>query len=239
MDQASSSSTSEADSGSSISDEITDTKEISIREKKYFIDYTKIIGSGKDGKVYIATCDNVEYAAKVIKSDTCFKNEKNVCFEYSCLHEIKHESIVKVFGWTEEKNYIIMELIKGQLENNYTEDALRKIFKQIFNVVIFIHHNSLLHGDLHNHNIMIGAEANPVLIDFGRAKWIHRDHGILKNLPKDYDKVTLVKDIKDLKAIFSILLNYLDFQSKATKAFKTWLDVENYVGTLEEIQENL
>ena len=105
--------------------------------------------------------------------------------ELQILEQISHPNIVRIFELLEDDNnyYIVSELMKhgelqdfaskrnGSKEDNFSEDEVSIMTKEIFLALNFMHQQNLVHRDLKPQNILI---ENPKTLelkitDFGFA----------------------------------------------------------------------
>lgn len=95
------------------------------------------------------------------------------------LSKCQHPNIVKVYDWFEENQtaYIVMEFITGKplsdilkQEGSLSEDRIRTYLQQIAEALKVVHGQQLLHRDLKPDNIILNANDQAVLIDFGNAR---------------------------------------------------------------------
>ena len=149
----------------------------------------ELIGSGGMGEVYRAFRADDEYqrqvAIKLIRTDQSsaqlirrFKNERQI------LARFDHANIARMFdgGTTEEGvPYFVMELIEGEPINRYCEahkldiSARLGIFLEVCAAVQYAHERQVIHRDLKPNNILVAANAEPKLLDFGIAKILAPD----------------------------------------------------------------
>jgi eukaryotic-like serine/threonine-protein kinase len=144
----------------------------------------ELIGSGGMGEVYRAIRADNEYtkqvAIKLIRTDQSsaqlirrFKNERQI------LASFDHANIARMFdGGTTEDGvpYFVMELIEGEPIDQYCEGrnldvpARLGIFLEVCAAVHYAHQRLVIHRDLKPNNILVSANAEPKLLDFGIAK---------------------------------------------------------------------
>lgn len=139
------------------------------------------IAAGGMGVVYKAYDTGLkrDVAIKLIKKNVM--NEKQLKrfsreIEASCI--LQHPHIIKIYssGVEGDVPYMVMELIDGlplleYLEKNrcsYKEKLI--LIKKIAMALDFAHKNKILHRDIKPSNIMVKADGEPVLMDFGLAK---------------------------------------------------------------------
>src|SRR6185295_1160211 len=142
------------------------------------------IGVGGMGTVYLARRDDDQYdrlvAVKVLRSgliDTELRHR--FLAERQILARLEHPNIARLYdgGSTEDgRPYLVMEMIEGTPVDEYcdrrrlTVDQCLELFRRIGAAVQYAHQNLLVHRDLKPGNILITAEGEPKLLDFGIAK---------------------------------------------------------------------
>jgi serine/threonine protein kinase len=154
----------------------------------------KTLGKGTFGKVYLCTDPrsemnfNYKYsmepsgpkylAVKVIEKANVktSKERKNVQRELRLLKILRHPNIIEVKEIIEDKDItlIVMEHASGgELHDYITQKKLlgeveaRRIFRQLISAVDYCHESSLVHRDLKPENLLLDADNNVKLIDFG------------------------------------------------------------------------
>ena len=142
------------------------------------------IGRGGMGVVYLAERDDGEYrhqvALKLIKrgmdSDEILRRFR---YERQILANLNHPNIARLLegGTTEDgRPYFVMEYVEGQPIDRYcdehrlsTTERLR-LFLTVCAAVRHAHQNLVVHRDIKPGNILVTAEGEPKLLDFGIAK---------------------------------------------------------------------
>jgi serine/threonine protein kinase len=142
------------------------------------------IGRGGLGTVYLASRADDEYekqvAIKVVRRglDTedilhRFRNERQI------LAELEHPNIARLIdGGTSEDGlpYFVMEHVEGEPVLAYCESRKLPIhdrltlFQKVCAAVTYAHQHLVIHRDLKPSNILVTAEGEPKLLDFGIAK---------------------------------------------------------------------
>jgi tetratricopeptide (TPR) repeat protein len=146
------------------------------------------IAEGGMGAVYRAvrlSDFQKQVAVKVIKRgmDTDFilrrfRQERQI------LAELDHPNIARLLdgGATEDgRPYIVMEFIEGVPITQYCDDRRLvegerlKLFRTVCSAVQFAHQNLIVHRDLKASNILVTAQGDAKLLDFGIAKLLEPD----------------------------------------------------------------
>ncbi|OBZ91180.1 Serine/threonine-protein kinase plo1 [Choanephora cucurbitarum] len=155
-----------------------------IRDYKRKRQYKKLecLGQGAFAKVYrVATMEGQFMAAKVIsKSSLLDQRLRNkILAEINIHRSLKHDNIVKFYHCIEDKNniYLLLELCQNktlsQMVRNrgglLTELEVRYYMGQIFTVLRYLSDNRILHRDLKMSNVLLDANMDCKIGDFGLA----------------------------------------------------------------------
>ncbi len=142
------------------------------------------IGQGGMGEVYRARRADAEYqkdvAIKLVRTgfDTRFILQR-FRTERQILADLEHPGIARLIdgGATDEGlPYLVMELIEGEPIDRYCESrqlpvrARLGLFRAVCAVVSFAHRHLVVHRDLKPSNILVTADGEVKLLDFGIAK---------------------------------------------------------------------
>ena len=158
----------------------------SFQDSNHFHQYEFIrwIKSGGYGKVFLAKkiLTQKEYAIKQIDTSN-FSTEEvyNISRENLILRTMNHKNVIKLYdSFTYDKKFFtVMDyarggeltlLLEGNDNNNkLNENECKKIFKQIYDAVCYIHQRNIIHRDLKPNNILFLDEekTHVVIIDFG------------------------------------------------------------------------
>ncbi|MEP6821653.1 MAG: protein kinase [Chthoniobacterales bacterium] len=150
------------------------------------------LGRGGMGAVYLATRADGQFekevAIKVLKRGTDtdevlrrFAGEKHI------LARLDHANIARLLdaGTTDDGlPYFVMEHVAGSpvtrfvLEQNLSLEERLGVFLKICTAVEVAHHNHVIHRDLKPGNILVNAEGEPKLLDFGIAKLLSAEGGL-------------------------------------------------------------
>lgn len=139
----------------------------------------KCIGEGGMSRVYEATQTslNRKLAVKEIDPGKCPAREVTAS-ECDALKALKHPNIPTVYDTFSERStyYVVMEYINGEKLGEYCSrrrpadtDVLRILIK-ISEVLQYLHGKGVVFCDLKPDNVIIDADGNPNLIDFGISK---------------------------------------------------------------------
>ena len=147
------------------------------------------LGRGGLGTVYRAERDDSEYrrqvALKLVRRGLETPEvEERFRLERQILAKLDHPNIARLYdgGTTREgRPYFVMELIEGGRLDHWcrlTQAPLRQrleLMRKVCDAVHYAHRNLVLHRDLKPSNILVGADGQPKLLDFGIAKVLDRD----------------------------------------------------------------
>ncbi|KAL5268413.1 hypothetical protein ACHWQZ_G002320 [Mnemiopsis leidyi] len=151
--------------------------------RKTDFSFIRKIGRGGFGEVYEAKCISTGevVALKVLDKRKLKKEEyRKVCNEIEIHKNIQHPSIVKMYGWFEDANFMYLVLEKcchGDLHhflkrrgNPLPEVEARELFAQLVEGVIYLHNNNIVHRDISLNNLLLTKDMSLKLADFGMAK---------------------------------------------------------------------
>lgn len=179
----------ERDENNRTLDESSDVNYKGILDDKYYI--IKTLGTGYTSKVKLAKDINSGdlFAIKFLQSNQAPKDllDKAWKSEASNLKTLKHNNIIELIhaensgqyhkanGRTKHVQYLVLELIpNGELfeyiyfpRKGLGEYFARAIFLQILDAVDHSHKNGLAHRDLKTDNMMLGANYEVKIADFG------------------------------------------------------------------------
>lgn len=142
------------------------------------------IGSGGMGTVYRARREDEHYeqdvAIKILRSNLASTQAfHHFVAERQILARLEHPNIARLYdgGSTDDgRPYLVMELVEGLPVDRYcdhhrlTIDQRLALFQKICAAVQYAHQSLLVHRDLKPGNILVTAEGEPKLLDFGIAK---------------------------------------------------------------------
>ena len=150
------------------------------RMDNYTIDYSRLIGKGAFGQIYLGTDKKTQksVAVKVEKKSTGFSYLLNEYKNYRKLKGYKHIPIIYDCFQDNDNNYMVMELLGTTLESIFRK--YNKIFSlstvlnigiRILEIIEFIHSKNIIHRDLKPDCFLVGKkdESKIYIIDFGFA----------------------------------------------------------------------
>jgi serine/threonine protein kinase len=142
-----------------------------------------VIGRGGMGVVYLAERVDGEIrqraAVKLLHPGYTDALRERFLHEREILAALSHPNIAHLLDagrLDDGQPYLAMEYVAGQPIHRYSEglDAGRKLqlFLRVCGAVEYLHRNGLVHRDLKPGNILVTAEGEPKLLDFGISKML-------------------------------------------------------------------
>jgi len=191
---------------------------------------TSFLGEGANSIVFKGYDDLLEryLAIKVwVKKNSDNRDKyKQALKEAQQLAALRHENIVNIYRANSHNNETIsleMEFIEGvtlnefMASNAWDVDFMHKIWMRLNNALSYSYLNGIYHGDLHDRNILIAANEDMKIIDFGTSLFAKpgtttavRDGKMLLKLFKKLfqaDHVSLLAEEAYLSERPEILLN--------------------------------
>lgn len=141
-----------------------------------------LIGGGGMSHVYLAH-DMIlsrDVAMKILRYDFSNEEELHRRFQREALSatSLTHPNIVSVYdvGEDGDMHYIVMEYVKGKTLKQYIQEFSPlspaksvQIMKQLTSAIAHAHENGIIHRDIKPQNILMDAEGNVKITDFGIA----------------------------------------------------------------------
>ena len=142
------------------------------------------MGSGAFGRVFLSESiadPSFKVAIKVIHKTKLKDNIDDIKEEVRILTSLDHPNIVKYYETYDDVKfmYLVMDYCPGgelfdkilaQKNQLFTESDAAKIMKQLLRAIIHCHEKGVIHRDIKPENILIGADGEVKLIDFGLSK---------------------------------------------------------------------
>ena len=107
--------------------------------------------------------------------------------EIVMLYDIIHTNIVRIYDYSFDEKWYLMEYIDGTPIEEYIKtnpNNIVSIFHQAINVFCYLEKLKLCHRDIRNNNILITNNGILKLIDFGFGKYLDRDDSKLNSATK-------------------------------------------------------
>lgn len=126
--------------------------------------------------------DNMKFALKTIKTAVIKKYSRHGIDifknEYEIMTRLKHPNLTRVYDFGEDQNryFIVMEYLEGQLLADCVSDSIKEILDiivQILRALEYIHSRDIIYRDIKPGNIMI-RDNLVKLMDFGLSNFIKR-----------------------------------------------------------------
>lgn len=141
-----------------------------------------LIGGGGMSNVYLAhdMILNRDVAIKILRYDFTNEDELYRRFQREALSatSLTHPNIVSVYdvGDDGDLHYIVMEYVQGKTLKQYIQEFAPisparcvHIMKQLTSAIANAHENHIIHRDIKPQNILMDAEGNVKITDFGIA----------------------------------------------------------------------
>ncbi|MFJ5562055.1 Stk1 family PASTA domain-containing Ser/Thr kinase [Lysinibacillus xylanilyticus] len=142
----------------------------------------EIIGGGGMSNVYLAhdMILNRDVAIKILRYDFTNEDELHRRFQREALSatSLTHPNIVSIYdvGDDGDLHYIVMEYVQGKTLKQYIQEFAPisparsvHIMKQLTSAIANAHENHIIHRDVKPQNILMDAEGNVKITDFGIA----------------------------------------------------------------------
>ena len=153
----------------------------------------EIIGAGGMAVVYKARCHRLNrlVAVKILKDENLEDEDFRRRFhaESQAIARLSHPNIVSVYdvSYTEDEDYIVMELIDGITLKQFLESRGRLHWKaavhfatQIAKALEHAHSMGLVHRDIKPHNVMVLKNGSVKVADFGIARMVEESNTMTK-----------------------------------------------------------
>ena len=149
------------------------------------------IGAGGMGTVFLAARDlggfEQNVAIKIVHQGANSKEIiRRFLIERKILAELEHSSIARLIdaGQTAEGlPFLVMEYVDGEpldefcRTNNCSIEERLRLFRRVCAAVAYAHRRLIVHRDLKPSNILVTADGEPKLLDFGIAKLLLSEGG--------------------------------------------------------------
>ena len=151
---------------------------------------TKPLGTGSYGAVYMAMCDDLPCAGKILHPTLFQSNDPGAMtvmkrFQQECsfLSAIRHPNIIQYLGSYEDPESQLPVLLMELMSDNLTQFLERSQEPLSFHIQVnvchdialalaYLHANDIIHRDLSSNNVLVvGAGNKAKVTDFGMAKF--------------------------------------------------------------------
>ncbi len=147
------------------------------------------LGQGGMSTVFLAIRDDDTFkrrvVVKLVRADLRDADlERRLRTERHILASLAHPNIARLFdgGTTEDgRPYFVMEYVEGLPITTFADryqlsvDERSALFRKVLGAVQYAHQNLVVHRDLKPSNILVAADGEPHLLDFGIAKLLNPD----------------------------------------------------------------
>ncbi len=145
----------------------------------------KIIGRGAFAKVCLALDKKAKTRVvfKIFEKENLLSNDrrKSILSEIGILRNSSHPNIIQLLSCLETKLQVILMFeyncaismdfaIKLQKNQRYAEPMVKDLFRQMVNVIEFLHANNIVHRDIKLKNMLMTSNNTVQLIDFGFSR---------------------------------------------------------------------
>ncbi|KAJ9546116.1 hypothetical protein OSB04_025823 [Centaurea solstitialis] len=160
------------------------------------------IGKGGFGSVYKAKMASGEtFAVKRLHSSSEMVNRDDFLNEIRALTRIRHRNIVKLHGYCShaQNSLLVYEYLEGgslaeSLNNNEVAQAFDwnkrvNVIKGVAHALSYMHHDCsppIVHRDISSKNILLDAECEACVSDFGTSKILNPESSNWSNLAGTY-----------------------------------------------------
>jgi serine/threonine protein kinase len=154
-----------------------------VRLSENEFDTMKVIGRGSYGRVLLVRKRDTRrvFAMKVLKKVVIAARGEieHTMTEKKVLAKIKHPFLVRLhYAFQNEKNlYMVMDFVNGgelfhhlTREGKFTEERTRFYAAQICSGMAHLHSHGIIYRDLKPENLLLSAQGNIIMTDFGLSK---------------------------------------------------------------------
>jgi serine/threonine-protein kinase len=159
------------------------------------------LGRGGMGRVFLAERDDRQYAGRVAVKLLAGSGpgrglEERFRTETQVLADLRHDGIARLLdaGTTADgDSYLVMEYVDGEPIDVFcdghrlTVDERLALFRRLCDAVQHAHRNLVVHRDIKSSNVLVTAEGEPKLLDFGIAKLLDLDRARALDLHRTSD----------------------------------------------------
>ena len=150
------------------------------------------IGGGGMGRVLLAFDEGLQRKVAIKTLSPKFSGNEllknRFMQEARALAQLGHPNIVAIYslGKPDEPPHFVMEYVEGVtfLDASHALSLEQKVelMEKVVLAVAFLHQHGILHRDLKPANVLVGADLEPKLLDFGLARQVDTDEGRITNI---------------------------------------------------------
>ena len=143
------------------------------------------IGAGGMGRVLLGLDERLGRKVAIKTLNRRYRDNESVrtrfMQEARALAQLGHPNIVRIFslGQPGETPHFVMELVEGnsliEATRALTLRQKAELMQKVALAVDFLHTHQILHRDLKPTNILVGADLEPKILDFGLAQHLESD----------------------------------------------------------------
>jgi tRNA A-37 threonylcarbamoyl transferase component Bud32 len=172
----------------------------SLQAGKYQI--IRQLGGGGFGLTYLAEDSHLRRQVVIKMPNQMFQQDQDYAKfirrfqqEGQALAKISHPNVVQVIELFQEQGMpcLVMAYVEGETLSNcirrrgpLAQDQAVQCFRQLAIAMQWVHEAGLIHCDLHPGNIILKQTGEPVLIDFGSAKFLQPGTHIVSTTVNDF-----------------------------------------------------
>jgi tetratricopeptide (TPR) repeat protein/predicted Ser/Thr protein kinase len=145
----------------------------------------QVVGRGGMGDVYAGYDEKLQrrVALKVLHADQRLDDEarERLLREARALSKLDHPNICRIHDYIDEGavDVLVLEYIEGRtlldaLSAGMTRKEKVRVAIAIAEVLVAAHRAGIIHRDLKPDNVMIAANGEVKVLDFGLARWLHQ-----------------------------------------------------------------
>ncbi|KAK4423228.1 Salt tolerance receptor-like cytoplasmic kinase [Sesamum alatum] len=148
--------------------------------RRLTVEFSVVVGRGGFSTVYLAEFRDSSRAAVKVQCGGGQRLSRAYRQELEILRRLRHDSIVKLLGYCDdrEEGILILEYVSnGNLQeklhgsNTFLPWKRRMaVAFQLAQAMAYLHRNGIIHGDIKASNILLDDDLNCKLCDFGSAK---------------------------------------------------------------------
>ncbi len=169
----------------------------------------QIIGKGGQGIVYKAydAERGRDVAIKVFAAKEGVRRQKLARFKYEAhlAAALDHPNICTMYALFEDEDhtYMVMEYVEGKnlfelaFKRPLAIDSALRIIIQVADALAAAHDRGIIHRDIKPRNVMVTADGQARLLDFGLAKLLESDDDASIDSPNVMTKIEFFADIED------------------------------------------